>query len=394
MTFTITFGADSETFNFYVQPNPNGYGIIDLQTVVDKFCYVDTLPNGVSSQTVHTYSPSAFYFNGDYSAVDVEYSVQEAWLVDGVLEDSPTGSSSAIMAQNLTAFAGSFQPWQGYKPALSTYLYSGNDVYVLTRRNDNNWKFAGNYGLEDATAIPVYQDDWGVMSYIADNTITDELRYTIFDASGTQLDTYDFTLPTGGSVATKISFLPIYPKSLSNWVFGMTIDTPDSSTDWAYYTCEFLLSNASVSKKYVFYKVEECRYDNTRIAFENGMGGWDYFDFDKKRTPSIQVERKRYKKVLGNFSSTYDHDSWDRGMTDFGVNTERYIEVSKGNLTTADYELLTYLVKSTDIQIIPPDDSPVIEGLVLENREWAEEQLKRAEYKEITLRFRYSNDMW
>lgn len=397
VTFAATWSGGSQTDSFYIPPNPNGYGIIDMATWVDKLCYVDEIPNSTST-SVHLYSANSWFAPNRTNYIQVDVDVEEAWVVDGVLTDSPTGASTppGTIAQRI--FAGYFQPGDGYDPPLTTIQYTGNDVYVLTKKDSNNWKLAGTYGLEDAVAIPARQNSWGCWAMLDDGS-WDELYLTVYDADGVQIGSqYQIPSPSGGAGngtnPFRLLYAPFYPQTVNANVFA-GIGFPDlDAVDWAYYTFEFYDSSVSVSKKYVLYKVEDCRYDNVHIGWTNPYGGWDYFDFDKKRTYTYQAERKRYKKVLGNFASTYSHNSWDRGMTEFGVNVERYIEVTKGNMTNADYELLVDLVRSENVHIVPDGASPVIEGLVLENRDYVQEVIKRAESKEITMRFRYANDLW
>ena len=221
----------------------------------------------------------------------------------------------------------------------------------------------------------------------------------MYDIDGVQIGSqYQIASPSGGAGngtnPYRLMYAPFYPATVNdNAASGIFFPDLDA-VDWAYYTFEFYDSSVSVSKVYALYKVEDCRYDNVHIGWTNSYGGWDYFDFDKKRTYSYQAERKRYTKPLGNFSSTYSHNSWDRGVTEFGVNVQRYIEVTKGNMTNEDYALLVDLVRSDNIHIVPDGASPVIEGLVLENSDYVQEVIKRAEQREITLKFRYANDMW
>jgi hypothetical protein len=155
---------------------------------------------------------------------------------------------------------------------------------------------------------------------------------------------------------------------------------------------QFMLTNVAKSKVYVMYKDCENRFDPVQIAWANSLGGWDYETFDKKSTPSYQVERKRYTKVLGTYVGDYTQFSYDRGVTDFNNTVERYLTVTKGNVTAEMYSFYVDLMRSKNIQLVGNDG--VVESLVLMDTNFDEYRLKRAEQKEVSFRFRYANNLW
>jgi hypothetical protein len=64
-------------------------------------------------------------------------------------------------------------------------------------------------------------------------------------------------------------------------------------------------------------------------------------------------------------------------------------------MTADDYAYLVDLFRSDDVVIIPSGgDDAQPEGVVLMDTQYLQEQMKRAELKELTLRFRYSNGLW
>lgn len=390
-------GIAQDADDFYVPPNPSGYGSLDIRDLIDKISFVDSDFQGSS---VHTSPSGALYAwdnENNYHQVDCE--VIEAWEIDGVLTDQDDPSDPSDDA-TFYVFAGAFQPALGYNPDLSELrTRSGypSDVYVLTKRDWDEWKYTNSYGWASSTvvSIPCFQNDWGVIAALTEGWT--EIVYEIFDIDNVSLGSATLNVSRGSTDANKLKYCIAYPKTLSdNAVLDALGVTPDDlEDDWHYYVMYFRDSGVQqVSPYFIFYKECDARYTPVRIGFTNSMGGWDYFNFTAKSTPSFTTERKRYKRVLGTYGEGYSQNSWDRGMKEFGANTQRYIEVTAPNMTAEKYAFLVDLIRSDNIELIPQDGSEQFEGLILENTQYAQEQCIKAEQKTLTLRFRYANDLW
>jgi hypothetical protein len=393
--YTVTYAWQLETAvqSYYVQPDPLGAGMLNIRSTADQYSQVDVTSNGVTT-SIHLTSLSVWFAANYNNYIAVTVAVQDAWEVAGVLTDSPAGSNTPI-SSTINIWAGSFQAKDGAYPSTNILLPDGNSVYVLTNRTWNNWKMAATYGLEDAIAIPVNEDTYGCWAMINKATVWNEIRYEIFDSSGTQLgSTYDIASISDGVDAQRLLYAPLYPKNVSENLLSDLgfIEPPNHTSDWAYYTMQFMLTNVAKSKVYVMYKDCENRFDPVQIAWANSLGGWDYETFDKKSTPSYQVERKRYTKVLGTYVGDYTQFSYDRGVTDFNNTVERYLTVTKGNVTAEMYSFYVDLMRSKNIQLVGNDG--VVESLVLMDTNFDEYRLKRAEQKEVSFRFRYANNLW
>jgi len=392
-------GAAGDDYVFYVQPNPDSSGIIDVQNLLDKISYVDDTTQLNSDVSVHVLQSSTAYALNANNYHTVDIAVTNGWDVDGNFTEDPDneGGGSPQDTASFAVFAGAFQPKDGYKPALSEIQYAVNTAYILSKRRWNEWRLAATYSITSSStvSIPVFDTDWGVLTLLNDGS-WDTVEYRIFDGDGTQLGTTSLlSNPPGSNDFNMLCYYMAYPKTLDNNAFlgGLNITPSDFDDDWAYYTIIFRNGLSAVSSTFVFYRVCDARYTPIRIAWANSLGGWDYHNFRAKSTPSYRAERKRYKRVLGNFGTSYTQNSWDRGQTDFGRSVSRYIEVTEPNMTPEKYEYFVDLFRSDNIQIIPNTDDPQIEGLILENTEYLEEQLIRAESPELTFRFRYANDL-
>ena len=392
-------GVAQDVQNFYVQPNPSGYGIMDMRSLIDPISFVDSEFQGSS---VHRSPSGAIYaWDNENNYHRVVIAVEEAWEVDGVLEDSPTGSSTPPSDEEVRIFAGAFQPRDGYDPDLSIIRLQGTspEVFILTKNTFKQWNNAAAYGFNSGSGsfitIPTFQNDFGNITALTEGW--DRVEYEIFDEDNVSLDSATLNIAGGSTDANSLKYIIAYPKSLSeNALLSALGVTPDDyASDWKYYTLIFKDGAVTqVSPTFVLYKDCEPRYDVVRIGWANSLGGWDYFNFKGKDTPQFQATRKRYRKVLGTFEDGYNHNSWDRGVKDFGTRVDRYIEVTVPNMTADLYEYFVDLVRSKNIELIPQDASPKIEGLVLEDTNFNQEKLIKAGQRELTFRFRYANELW
>jgi len=206
----------------------------------------------------------------------------------------------------------------------------------------------------------------------------------------------DGTTTTAANVViTKgVVTIPAYPKSLA----GTTdyID-PSSYTDYRYYEFRIkgLLSGSQFSASYIFYPIEnDCIYDNVRLAwYSERTGGYDYFNFSKLNEQTIETERTRIKRVLGNYtsaSSGFDFNDTDRGMMEANVAVTTYLTITSDYIQQGEFELLKNLVKSRDVYII--NDNGTHTPVIVEENNYTTQKKKNEKLYNITMRLRYSNE--
>jgi hypothetical protein len=94
------------------------------------------------------------------------------------------------------------------------------------------------------------------------------------------------------------------------------------------------------------------------LAWRNSLGAWDYFNFTKKSTQTVEVKRNKYESMLGDFnSSMYSYDNFSGGKK-----VRQTTAILKETLET-DWleepmsEFLENAIKSTNVQIIENADT-------------------------------------
>lgn len=80
--------------------------------------------------------------------------------------------------------------------------------------------------------------------------------------------------------------------------------------------------NGQTSKSYHFEIVDECRIDYAQLAWENEVGGYDYYTLTKNKTKGISVDKSYYQKnkyeqgYNGNYNRI-GNDEYSRGTTSY-----------------------------------------------------------------------------
>lgn len=159
---------------------------------------------------------------------------------------------------------------------------------------------------------------------------------------------------------------------------------------------------ATMSQTVVLYNASlwgdsDCRHDRIRLGWENSAGAWDYFNFIKKSEKALDVDRKRYKQVTGNYggadgnSVPFTYNSYDRGLRETKPQVGRQLSVTSSWISEGEFELLQYLVASDNVHWLQ-DDGTVIPVLVEESGYLMRRERSQKQYNQ-TFRLRYSHDM-
>jgi hypothetical protein len=122
-------------------------------------------------------------------------------------------------------------------------------------------------------------------------------------------------------------------------------------------------------------------------------GGFDYFNFDKKNEESIEVERKRVQRVVGNYStasSGFTYNTADRGLMEGDIETRTYLTMTSDYIRENEFALLKNLVRSKAVYIINDDGS--ILPVVIEDNGFISRRTRDGKVYNITLRVRHSNE--
>ena len=351
--YVITVSNGTTSNVFYVQPNLSGALVFDLYPVVNQAMDLgvnstDAVPSLFASTTVQDAATSR-------NILGISTIIQEGYEVLGLFTvqatQYPLDGSALINA--------AFQISDGFNPDPSDYFAlngSGSqimsDLYRSTYAMDD---VLSQYSLGANTiGITGFEDDWGVLTIPADNGTTltgnaiNNVQILQFNAAGSllQTDTLACVIAAG-----TINHLPLLPANIDD-VFGL-------QATWHHYLINFRTSGGSATARSiaVFKADDECRFDKVRLGWTNSRGGWDYFNFTKRSEESYSVERKRYRKVVGNYGTAdageaFGFNTYDRGLTERSPFVEKMLRIRTDFLTEGQFEYLKNLIYSESVYII------------------------------------------
>jgi hypothetical protein len=389
--YVITVSNGTTSNVFYVQPNLSGALVFDLNPVVNQAMDLgvnstDAVPSLFASTTVQDAATSR-------NILGISTTIQEGYEVLGLFEVQattyPLDGSALINA--------AFQISDGFNPDPSDYFAlngSGSqimsDLYRSTYAMDD---VLSQYSLGANTiGITGFEDDWGVLTIPADDgsTLTgnaiDDIQIVQFNAAGTpiQTDTLACVIAAG-----TINHLPLLPANIDD-VFGL-------QATWHHYLINFRTSGGSPCARSiaVFKADDECRFDKVRLGWTNSRGGWDYFNFTKRSEESYSVERKRYRKVVGNYGTAdageaFGFNTYDRGLTERSPFVEKMLRIRTDFLTEGQFEYLKNLIYSESVYIISNkgEATPV----VIDSNNYTAIKSRSYVKNDLELMLKFSND--
>jgi hypothetical protein len=378
---------------FYVQPNLNGALVFDLYPVVYSKMDLgvnstDAVPSLFASTTVQD----------DYTArniMTVATNIYEGYEVLGVFEKQATAYPLTGAASLINA---AFQISDGFNPDPATYFaldsatsYIMSDLVRSTYAMDD---VLSQYSLGANTiGITGFNDDYGVLTIPADDGASltgnaiNNLQILQFNAAGSllQTDTLACVIAEG-----YINHLPLLPANIDA-AFGL-------QATWNHYLINFRTSASAPCARSiaVFKAADECRFDKVRLGWTNSRGGWDYFNFTKRSEESYSVERKRYRKVVGNYGTADYHgagftfNTYDRGLTERSPFVEKMLRIRTDFLTEGQFEYLKNLIYSESVYIINPDGSAT--PVVIDSNNYTAIKTRSYIKNDLELMLKFSND--
>jgi hypothetical protein len=216
--------------------------------------------------------------------------------------------------------------------------------------------------LTDAPRIQYVQSDDNYVLYYLNGQTGDrqviEADYAViefFDESNTEIDYYaqqlnfvgtNYASPTGYTDTLQPFALPCGPTDLTNII--------SSSIDWdtvAYYTVQLFYSYPTnselrssvgpigpVSEQFYFYLYDNCKPENTRLAFLNARGGYDYFTFTSFRQDTKKIKSQTFDSRYYSTSLASPDRDYGRSVKTFATDVDQeivlesdYLSVSVGN---------------------------------------------------------------
>jgi hypothetical protein len=389
--YVLTVSNGTTTNVFYVQPNLSGALVFDLNPVVSQAMDLgvnstDAVPSLFASTTVQDAATSR-------NILGISTIIQEGYEVLGLFEvqatEYPLDGSALINA--------AFQISDGFNPNPSTHfaLTSGTSYIMsdLVRSTYAMDDMLSQYSLGANTiGITGFSDDYGVLTIPADDgtaltgNAIDDIQILQFDEAGAllQTDVLNCIIAAG-----TINHLPLLPSNIND-IFGL-------DADWHHYLLNFRNSGGTATARSiaVFKADDECRFDKIRLGWSNSRGGWDYFNFTKRSEESYSVERKRYRKVVGNYGTAnageaFGFNTYDRGMTERSPFVEKMMRIRTDFLTEGQFEYLKNLIYSESVYIINPDGSAT--PVLIDSNNYTAVKSRSSRKTDLELMLKFSND--
>lgn len=372
--FRFIFKIDG-AYDIYVQPNPEGVGMLDLAPL---FKHKLSHSPAIHSEVDCGFDSSAMY--------QIDCRIYEGYN-DG------TGfapHNAPVDIDSIGIFQASYQISKGYRrnPNLDYALDSTTSNLLSARTpSTHQWIGATNY---DAMSIyiPTRIKDFGVMNYIADTShIINEVAefvFNIFDIEGNLQYTFSI-LPV--QMDYEMGYVPVYPQNLLDYYDFELINS------WFSYEVYGVDDTSNrVTRKYVHYKVEDdCRYETIRMQWSNNVGGVDYFNFTKKSEETLNVERKRMRKVIGSYgTSEFGFSTSDRQNQETEIIAEKLLVITSDWISEGEFFLLKDMVASNDVNIINEDGS--ITPMMVEDSSYVIKKNRDSGVYNITFNLKYSQE--
>lgn len=355
----VVFGSTADEYTFFIPAHPSDDNLYyDLASLVK-------LRNDEIASNVHNHVETVNESMGKaYEVYDVY--IGEAWIISGAL----TYNAGSEELWTGVVMNGYYQVTDGYKPDVFTgnndtrYALTNNQSYIMSDRKHNThvWRYGDTFNLPASVIrvfIPVREADWGVMtlpvdaSYMTNNEAA-YVRISIGKADGSLSAAYN--MPLDGGVIENVG---VYPANL-NANPNAGVPQPQSYPNWRYINVRVL--NGSLAQKsvyYILYNAQlygsyDCHWNNIRLAWVNSRGGWDYFNFNKKSETSLNIERKRYQRVLFD-GTTNIFNANARGLTERGNIVNKQIQATSDWIQEGEFEFLKSLFMSNEVHWIQDD---------------------------------------
>tara|TARA_R110002020_G_scaffold274819_2_gene490033 strand:- start:3476 stop:4954 length:1479 start_codon:yes stop_codon:yes gene_type:complete len=173
---------------------------------------------------------------------------------------------------------------------------------------------------------------------------------------------------------------------------------PSNFTDWAYYTIQGI--NASISTTtalYYFIKEDgSCKgYKVRRLAFRNSLGCYDYLNFKRKSTQTVDVQRNTYSSLIGRYNaSKFIYNDTQRGKDTRQVTAGLKETLNTDWLSEEQANLVEKLIMSTSVYMVENADTTYTQGVMVTNSTHIRKTVANDKVKiQYTINIEYANPL-
>lgn len=414
----ITIGGDTHTF--LVPPNTSSRMIFDIREVIAGYFSPRLSPEdssqssiqdlGVGDNTLVTYEDATT----STWIMKVDVTIKEGWIISGVFTPTAVGqATNTIVVWPARFFVDTQTPYKenpsGFTDKIlsaCTQLMDLGQSYVPRQKK---FPLMYGYGFTDASIkIPVDSSSKYLIAFHLDDgtyasaaTSIAGVKITIYEEDGTPNSaTYPVTDGPG-----RIGIFGCGPLQLDNTTY-VGFEKPSDYPNFRAYTIALVDSMGDqVGSPLLFVPKEDYATGSIdcgtgrallKLTWINSDGGWDYYDFEKIPTRRLEMTRKRFQQVRGDYGgTTYDYASYDRGVTEMDVETTPSYTAQTDYLDRGEVILLGEMLRSRYVYLL--SDTFAITDLipvVIDQTSYDEALTELAVGQKFSFTFKLANKAW
>ena len=275
---------------------------------------------------------------------------------------------------------------------------------------------SGDYNLSGY--INYIQDtDYHTLAFLNDNTNFDsaitQIQIAYYNSSNALIGDAEYIannntnggeVPTDGSLTDAERLLYFGCGAGNLEAQSLNSDAkPSNNSSWAYYTIRGTSDtptdpSTSTNKTALYYFIKQdgsCKgFKVRRLAWRNSVGGYDYFNFKKKSTQTVEVQQDNYSTMLGTFNGS----RWRYNNTQRGKKTRQTTAILKETLNTdwiteQDANLLEKLIMSTDVYIVENADTTYTQAVMITDSSHVRKTVANDRKIQYTINIEYANPL-
>jgi hypothetical protein len=368
-----------EIGTWYVDPDPNDYGIFDCGPRLRPFIHADDTFGIADPLNGSLFSKPASkpYVKATNGAADISIFVDENYADDAISE--PYDRSVEIQ-NDFIAYGGSTLTNEGFNYSDGKGILINSSSQFLV---ENSWPIERGY---QKTLLP-----------------TDRYALAFFDPQSVGyckiiMDAIFGTPPSNIAVSANIhgdgnelmAYFCCGPIDLVDYPSlsaGQVTAFQDST--WNSYTVQaFDLSNRPLSAIYTFHRNEvACRYDKYQLMFTNRHGAWNFQTFYLMPNTKVSVSQgKEITKQIGKSVSAhgYHFDSWERELESYGKDPVLSYELQSDWLNEYEAKDLESFIYSKNVRVLINGDSNAL-PVIVSNRKHQHDKYKKLRQYKVTI---------
>ena len=302
--------------------------------------------------------------------------------------------------------------------------YVQSDAFNVFNCNSSTDRFlsdvetsAGDYSVSGYINY-IQEADYHTVAFLNDNSNFDSQLYRMYikyyDSSGSEIayggvagTNYIENINNNGGWAPNAAGMQddkrlLYFGAGPGNLQGQSDNTdlrPSAFSNWAYYTIQgFDEAGTPVARTAVYTFIKQdgsCKgFKVRRLAWRNSVGGYDYYNFKKKSTQTVEVQQDNYSTMLGTFNGS----RWRYNNTQRGKKTRQTTAILKETLNTdwiteQDANLLEKLIMSTDVYIVENADTTYTEAVMITDSSFVRKTVANDRKIQYTINIEYANPL-